>query len=76
MEQLKAFLVYKAVWIEDSYRYRDPNEDTHEDFEENKVVGSNLFSEFGTRIGSTEGVLDNEAEEGNRLRQSIKSFKQ
>ena len=41
------------------------------DLENDEVVGSNLFNEFGKRIGSTEGVLDNEAEEGNRLRQII-----
>ena len=41
------------------------------DFEDDKVVGSNLFSEFGKRIGSTEGILDDEAAEGNRLRQII-----
>ena len=41
------------------------------DLEDDKAVGANLFSEFGKRIGSTEGVLDNEAEEGNRLRQII-----
>ena len=41
------------------------------DFNENKAVGSNLFGEFADRIGSTKGVLDDEAAEGNRLRQII-----
>ena len=41
------------------------------DLENDEVVGSNLFNEFGKRIGSTEGVLDNEVAEGNRLRQII-----
>jgi hypothetical protein len=36
LEQLKSFLGYKAVWIEGSYRYRDPNEDLPKDFEQNK----------------------------------------
>ncbi len=41
------------------------------DFNEDKFPGANLFGEFADRIGATEGVLDNEAEEGNRLRQII-----
>ena len=41
------------------------------DLEDDKAAGSTLFSEFGKRIGSTEGVLDDEAAEGNRLRQII-----
>jgi hypothetical protein len=36
LEQLKSFLGYKAVWIEGSYRYRNPNEDLPKDFEQNK----------------------------------------
>ena len=36
LEQLTSFLTYKAVWIEDSYRYRDPNEDLPKDFQQNK----------------------------------------
>ena len=36
LEQLTSYLVYKAVWIEGSYRYRDPNEDLPKDFEQNK----------------------------------------
>ena len=41
------------------------------DFNEDKAVGANLFGEFADRIGSTKGVLDDEAAEGNRLRQII-----
>ncbi len=41
------------------------------DFENNEAVGSSLFGEFADRIGATKGVLDNEAAEGNRLRQII-----
>ena len=42
------------------------------DFEEDRVAGSNLFSEFGSRIGvGGKGELDDEAAEGNRLRQII-----
>ena len=32
LEQLKSFLGYKAIWIESSYRYRNPQEDTPRDF--------------------------------------------
>tara|TARA_B100002019_G_scaffold286931_1_gene298150 strand:- start:33 stop:1358 length:1326 start_codon:yes stop_codon:yes gene_type:complete len=42
------------------------------DFNEDKVVGANLFGEFGSRIGvGGKGQLDDEAAEGNRLRQII-----
>ena len=36
LEQLKAFLGYKAIWIENSYRYRNPKDDLPLDFKENK----------------------------------------
>lgn len=36
LEQLKSFLGYKAIWVENSYRYRNPQEDTPRDFEENR----------------------------------------
>jgi len=36
LEQLTSFLTYKAVWIEGSYRYRDPSEDLPKDFQQNK----------------------------------------
>ena len=36
LEQLKVLLGYKAVWIQNSYRYRDPNEDLPRDFEQKK----------------------------------------
>ena len=38
LEQLTSFLTYKAVWIEGSYRYRDPNEDLPKDFQQNKKI--------------------------------------
>lgn len=36
LEQLKSFLGYKAIWIENSYRYRNPKDDLPLDFKENK----------------------------------------
>lgn len=36
LEQLKSFLGYKAIWIENSYRYRNPKDDLPLDFKANK----------------------------------------
>lgn len=36
LEQLKAFLGYKAIWAENSYRYRNPKDDLPIDFKKRK----------------------------------------
>ena len=36
LEQLKVFLGYKAIWVENSYRYRDPKDDLPIDFKKRK----------------------------------------
>jgi len=36
LEKLKELLVYKAIWIENSYRYRNPNDDTPKDYDAKK----------------------------------------
>jgi len=52
LEQLKDFLGYKGIWIENSYRYRNPKDDVPLDFKENrqkylKMIGvPNLGTSF------------------------------
>jgi TnpA family transposase len=36
LEKLTCFLGFKAIWVKDSYRYRNPNEDIPQDFKKNK----------------------------------------
>lgn len=36
LEQVKEFLSFKAIWVDKSYRYRDPNKDLPKDFYEKK----------------------------------------
>ena len=36
LEKLKELLVYKAIWIENSYRYRNPNDDMPKDYDAKK----------------------------------------
>ena len=36
LEQLKAFLGFKAIWVDKSYRYRDPNKDLPNDFNQKR----------------------------------------
>ena len=36
LEKLKELLVYKAIWIENSYRYRNPNDDIPKDYDAKK----------------------------------------
>jgi len=43
LEQIKSFLGYKAIWIESSYRYRNPQKDTPRDFEENREAYYNML---------------------------------
>jgi len=44
LEQVKSFIGFKAIWIESTYRYRDPNEDIPQDFEKNKEYYYNLLN--------------------------------
>ncbi|MEY8717360.1 Tn3 family transposase [Francisella philomiragia] len=36
LEQLKVFLSYKAIWVKNSYLYRNPNDDIPSNYKENK----------------------------------------
>lgn len=36
LEQLKSYLGYKAIWVKQSYRYRNPKDDIPKDFNKNK----------------------------------------
>ena len=36
LEQLKEFLGFKAIWVDKSYRYRDPNKDLPKDFSQKR----------------------------------------
>ena len=50
LEQLKKFLGFKGVWVNKSYRYRDPNKDVPQDYAKNQksyydLVGLPLKSE-------------------------------
>jgi TnpA family transposase len=36
LEQLKEFLGFKAIWVDKSYRYRDPNKDLPKDFNQKR----------------------------------------
>ena len=36
LEQLKELLGFKAIWVDRSYRYRDPNKDLAKDFNKNR----------------------------------------
>jgi hypothetical protein len=38
LEQLKEFLGFKAIWVDKSYRYRDPNKDLPKDFSQKREV--------------------------------------
>lgn len=37
LEQLKVFLGYKAIWVNGAYRFRNPNEDTPQYFDQNRA---------------------------------------
>ena len=44
LEKLKEFLRFKAIWINRSYRYRNPNDDLPKDFNENQESYYNLLN--------------------------------
>ena len=44
LEQVKEFLGFKAIWVDKSYRYRDPNKDLPKDFYEKKATYYKLLN--------------------------------
>tara|TARA_B100001996_G_scaffold201784_1_gene154473 strand:+ start:186 stop:3188 length:3003 start_codon:yes stop_codon:yes gene_type:complete len=62
LEQLKSFLGFKAIWIEGSYRYRNPNEDIPQDFDKKRKHYYKLL-----------GLPTNAKQFIKRLKQSLKS---
>ena len=64
LEQLKEFLGFKAIWIDKSYRYRNPNKDLPKDFTEKREA---YYELLGLPLEAREFVVKLKTSTANNL---------